>query len=118
MPNTATHGASLQSLDRARSRLELDWDELAAIVGVNRSTLHRWRTRESVPRPIAWSRLAQLDELLQLLPRAFAGPDLARSWLTAARPESLGGKVTPLDVMKSGRIDRILGLLQFLARGA
>ena len=118
MPATTGTGAGLHSLDRARTKLQLDWEDIAAIVGVNRSTLHRWRTQESVPRPMAWSRLAQLDDLLQLLPRVFAGPDLARAWLTDSRPESLGGRVTPLDVMKEGRIDRVLGLLQFLARGA
>ena len=66
---------------------------------------------------MAWSRLAQIDELLQMLPKLFAGPDLARNWVKTARPESLGGKVTPLDVMRSGRIDRVLTLLQLLARG-
>ena len=118
MPTTLSAGAELRGLARAREKLQLDWDELAAIVGVNRTTLHRWRSGESTPRPIAWTRLTQLDELLEMLTRVFAGPDLARDWLKSARPSSLGGDVTPLEVMKNGRIDRVLGLLQFLARGA
>ena len=118
MPTATRTRPNLDSLGIARETLRLEWDEIAAIVGVNRSTLHRWRTHESMPRPMAWSRLAQLEDLLQLLPRVFAGPDLARTWLTNSRPNALGGRMSPLDVMKSGRIDRVLGLLQYLARGA
>ena len=118
MATAAGTAASLESLDRAKAKLQLDWDDIAAIVGVDRSTVHRWRTKESVPRPMAWSKMAQLDDLLLILPRVFAGPDVARAWLADSHPETLGGHATPLDVMKSGRIDRVLGLLQFLARGA
>lgn len=118
MPTIAGTGGSLRSLERARAKLQLDWDEIAAVVGVDRSTIHRWRTQESVPRRMAWSRLAQLEDLLQMLARVFAGPDVARTWIRDSRPDTLGGRVTPLDVMKSGRIDKVLGLLQFLARGA
>jgi hypothetical protein len=118
MPTTLSAGADLRGLERAREKLQLEWDEMAAIVGVDRTTLYRWRTGESKPRPIAWTRLTQLDELLEMLTRIFAGPDLARKWLKTSRPASLGGDATPLEVMKNGRIDRVLGLLQFLARGA
>ncbi len=95
----------------------LEWGDLAAVIGVDQSTLYRWRHGESVPRPLAVSRLAQLDELVQMLQRLFAGPDLARTWLKTATPEMLGGD-TPLDTMRAGRIDRVLTLLHFLARGA
>lgn len=118
MPTIAGERLNVNSLDRFRSKLGLDWDDIAAILGVNRSTVHRWRTHEASPRPIAWTRIAQLNELLQLLPRIFAGPDLARTWLQTSKPEMLGGKVTPLAVMREGRIDRVLTVLEFLARGA
>ena len=118
MATLAGSGVNLNSLDRARAKLGLEWDEIAAILGVNRSTVHRWRTHEAAPRPIAWTRIAQLGELMQLLPRIFAGPDLARKWLREARPELLGGKATPLDVMLAGRLDRVLMVLEFLERGA
>jgi transcriptional regulator with XRE-family HTH domain len=118
MPITADPGASLDSIERARELLHLELEDVAAIIGVNRSTLHRWTKRESTPRAIAWSRIAQLGDLLDMLPRVFSGPDLARTWLTQSHPESLGGRYTPMDVLRAGRIDRVLSLLHFLARGA
>lgn len=113
---TAAH-FDVARFDRMQRKLQLEWQELAAIIGVDPSTLHRWRKHESLPRPMALSRVAQLDELMRLLPRLFGGPDLAREWLRSSRPEMLGGKV-PLDVMLDGRIDRVLMVLHFLARGA
>ena len=79
-------------LERVRSRLELTWEDLAATVGVNPSTLSRWRSRESHPRPMARSRLIQIEELMQMLQRLFAGSDHARDWLKNQRPEMLDGK--------------------------
>jgi transcriptional regulator with XRE-family HTH domain len=105
------------TLDWMRERLQLTEAELAAIVGVDTSTLFRWRKGTSTPRPMAFSRLAQLDELAEMLRRLFAGADLARDWLRSATPEMLDG-ATPLDVMRAGRTDRVLTLLHFLARGA
>lgn len=107
----------LDALDGVRSKLHLSWEDLAAIIGVDQSTLYRWRQRESSPRPIYQSRLQQVGELIDLLPRLFAGPDVAREWLHASRPTSLGGDKTPLELMKAGRIDRVLFLLYSLARG-
>lgn len=106
----------LEALDAARETLRLDWEDLAATLGVDQSTLYRWRQRASSPRRIYRSRLQQVSELVELLPRVFAGPDLAREWLRAARPESLDG-ATPLELMRGGRIDRVLLLLDLLARG-
>lgn len=106
----------LDALDGVRARMHLGWEDLAAIIGVDQSTLYRWRQRESFPRPIYQSRLQQIGELMDLLPRLFAGPDLAREWLHSARPAGLGGDRTPLELMKAGRIDRVLLLLHSLVR--
>ena len=118
MAMATSAGPSLATLNVLRDRLHLEWGEIADIAGVDASTLHRWRKGESKPRPMAWTRIAQIDELLQLLPRIFAGPDLAREWIRTATPKSLGGETTPIEVMRAGRIDRILALLQYLGRGA
>lgn len=115
---TATHAhPDIQNLDAVGAQLRLEWADLAAILGVDQSTLWRWRRGESRPRPLAQSRLAQLGELREMLRRLFAGPDLAREWVHTARPEMLGGADTPLAVMRAGRIDRVLTVLHFLARG-
>ena len=114
---TSAIGAQLEILDQVRDRLELGWADIAAIVGVDESTVHRWRSHTSHPRPMARTRLIQLQELMTLLQRLFAGPDLARTWLTKKTPKGFGGTETPLAVMRSGRIDRVLMLLHTLARG-
>ena len=116
---TAAAGAQidLRKLDQMRERLDLQLSDLAAIIGVDQSTLYRWRHGEATPRPLVWSRLAQLDEMMQFFHRLFAGADRAREWLHTSTPEMLGGQ-TPLAVMRAGRIDRVLTLLHFLARGA
>lgn len=105
------------ALDQMQRKLQLPWEDVAAILGVDQSTLWRWRKHESSPRPLALSRLTQLGELLEFLPRLFAGPDLARTWLREARPESLGGSAMPLDAMRAGHIDRVLIALHVLAHG-
>ena len=100
-----------------RDKLHLTWEDIAATIGVDQSTLVRWRNGESSPRPMARSRLVQIGELAQMLRRMFAGADHAREWLKESHPEVLAG-ATPLEVLRSGRIDRVLMLLHFLARGA
>lgn len=117
MGTATTADVDLSILNQAVTKLKLHWRELADICGVNESTLSRWRSGESEPRALARTRLAQLGELLDLLQRAFNGPDLAREWLRDSKPESLGGKESPLAIMREGRIDRVLALLQFLLRG-
>jgi DNA-binding transcriptional regulator YiaG len=118
-PMTTATGSDIDigRLDRIRRKLELSWEDLAATIGVNPSTLSRWRSQESQPRPMARSRLIQIDELMQMLQRLFAGSDHAREWLKNQHPEMLD-RQTPLEVMRAGRIDRVLTLLHFLARGA
>lgn len=108
----------LRVLQRAYKKLGLEWTEIAQIIGVDESTLHRWKSHTSKPHPMARSRIAQFQELMDLLAQTFSGPDLARTWLREKKPESLGGKLTPLDVMRTGRLDRIVTLLHFVARGA
>jgi predicted DNA-binding transcriptional regulator AlpA len=118
MGTTTGQHLDLRTLDRFRDKLQLDWADIAATLSVDQSTVYRWRNGEALPRPMALSRLAQLDELMQLMQRLFAGPDLAREWLKQARPEALGGRETPLEIMRGGRIDKVLMVLHFLARGA
>jgi transcriptional regulator with XRE-family HTH domain len=112
------HAVDMDAIERLRERLHLGREDFARIIGVNPSTEWRWRQGLAVPRGLAQSRLVQFTELGTLLKRVFAGPDLAREWLTTARPATLGGRDTPLHVMREGRIDRVLATLDYLARGA
>jgi transcriptional regulator with XRE-family HTH domain len=108
----------MDAIERLRERLHIGREDFARIIGVNPSTEWRWRQGLAAPRGLAQSRLVQFAELGALLRRLFAGPDLAREWLASARPAFLGGRETPLDVMRGGRIDRVLATLHYLAGGA
>jgi hypothetical protein len=117
MATATDHEIDLGTLERTGRKVGLELQDIARIIGVDQSTLYRWRTGASVPRPIVRTRLVQFGELFALLRRLFAGPDVARRWLHEARPVSLGGAHTPLDVMRQGRIDRVLLLLHALGAG-
>ena len=117
MPTARTRDLDLGSIERTGKQLHLGLQDIADILGVDQSTLYRWRQGTATPRPLAQTRLVQFAELLELLRRLFAGPDLARRWLHESRPASLGGTDTPLAVMLRGRIDRVLMLLHTLAAG-
>jgi hypothetical protein len=118
MPVVTGSDIDLKALEDQGRRLGINLEDLAGVIGVNYTTWWRWQRREAPPgRAIVVSRLQQLSELFQLLPRLFAGPDLAREWLHAARPASLGGAQTPMEVMRAGRLDRVLALLHGLASG-
>lgn len=118
MTTATVRTPNLASIERTAEQLHLGLQDLADIVGVDQSTLYRWRRGLSTPRAMVAVRLIQVAELFDLLKRLFAGPDLARTWLHEATPVSLGGRATPMDIMRSGRIDRVLLVLHSLAAGA
>jgi DNA-binding XRE family transcriptional regulator len=118
MATAIAHQFDLGALDGLQRKLGLTQEELAAIIGVDYTTLYRWRKGKSVPRGVYRSQLAQLSDMLDLMQRVFAGPDVARFWLREALPESLGGDSTPMDILWQGRIDKVVNTLQFIARGA
>ena len=117
MPTATDHESDLGTIQRTGQQLGLGLQDITEIIGVNQSTLYRWRHGTAVPRAIVQTRLVQVSELFELLRRLFAGPDLARTWLHEASPASLGGNATPIQVMRAGRIDRVLMVLHSLAAG-
>ncbi|WP_353268091.1 antitoxin Xre/MbcA/ParS toxin-binding domain-containing protein [Gemmatimonas sp.] len=117
MTTATDHELNLEALSKRGEKLGLELQELAGILGVDQSTFYRWRHGQAAPRALAMSRIEQTQELFELLRRLFAGPDLARTWLRTAKPASLGGAATPIDVMLQGRIDRVLAVLHTLASG-
>ncbi len=114
---TANH-IDLEEVDSLRQKLGLQKAELAQIIGVDQSTVYRWRQGEATPRGVYVSRIVQVQEIFELLRSIFADPDLARDWLRHSTPQSLGVKDTPIAVMLNGRVDRVLNALEFIARGA
>lgn len=96
--------------------LDLSYTEIGDVVGVDRRTIYRWRSRESLPSPEHRKRLESVRELLFLLEKVFGDLDQALEWLYRPVP-MLRGR-TPISRLREGRIDEVLGVLAGLESGA
>lgn len=97
---------------------ELEWSEpeISQALGVDRKTLHRWRTRASVPAPEQRKRVEKLSQLKWLLDNAFRTPLVGKRWLYRSVP-GLGGK-TPSAALLAGEIDSVIAVLATHVSGA
>ena len=97
---------------------ELEWSEpeISQALGVDRKTLHRWRTRESVPAPEQRKRVEKLSQLKWLLENAFRTPEIGKRWLYRSVP-GLAGK-TPIAALLAGDIDSVIAVLATHVSGA
>lgn len=95
--------------------LGISIDTIALALGVDRRTVERWRTNQSVPQGKTRERLGELIDLRNQLLRVFGAPDTARAWLEASS-RYLGG-FTRLEALRAGRRDRVLADLEGLAAG-
>lgn len=109
-----TLAPQLQHVEDAHHVLGLTYRQLAAALGADESTLHRWRSGESAPRTIFLSRMDALHEMQQELLDTMP-PDAARAWLAAPVP-ALDGK-RPVDLLEQGRIEPLTRLLMRLNLG-
>lgn len=106
----------LEAVERWRDMSGCDVKEIALTLGVDESTLHRWRARQSCPSHAGESRLWLLKELVGEFDEMFvAAPEDGYAWLRTRVP-ALGRKC-PLDVLRAGGIERVLALLGRANRG-
>ena len=103
-----TLASQLRYVEDAHDALGLTYRQLAAALGADESTLHRWRAGESAPRSIFLSRMDALRELQQELLETM-NADAARAWLQAPVP-ALDGR-RPAELLESGRIEPLTRLL-------
>lgn len=109
-PEQANRAAQLEvmphrALELLQSELELTHRDLAGALDVDRRTLDRWASGQSHPQHEARARLAALLGLRERLLASFGDPALAREWLNA--PSVYLGHLTPLEVLRAGRLDRV-----------
>jgi uncharacterized protein (DUF2384 family) len=90
-------------------------DELAPALGVTPRALARWRAGASYPQREARSRLARLLRLDERIRAAFEGDEAVRQWLRAENAAL--GLLTPAEVLKAGRLDRVEAALTALESG-
>jgi transcriptional regulator with XRE-family HTH domain len=102
------------TLDRLERELGLSTAELATVLGLASEILGRWRTGETIP---TGQELQRLDALLALdthLHETISSDAIPR-WLRR-RNHYLGG-LTPVEVMITGRLDRVDNALGIIDHG-
>lgn len=108
--------AASTTIDWASEELDLNYSEIGDVIGVDRRTIYRWRSRESLPSPEHRRRLESVRELRFLLGKVFEDLDGALEWLHRPVP-MLRGR-TPISRLREGRIDEVVGVLAGLESGA
>lgn len=109
-----TLATQLRYVEAAHEALGLTYRQIAAAIGADESTLHRWRSGESEPRSVFRSRMDALNEFQQELLDLVA-PGAAREWLRTPVP-ALDDR-RPLDLLEQGRIEPLTRLLMRMNLG-
>jgi uncharacterized protein (DUF2384 family) len=102
-------------VERLEEDLGLSVGELSAALGASARSIERWRDGGTHPQRGARGRLAALVALDRRLLGTFDGPEAARAWLRAPSPY-LGG-LTPVEVLRAGRPDRVEAAIEALESG-
>ena len=82
---------------------------------VDQRTLEKWLSGEAYPQRAARARLNDLDALHRHLGETFADMADARAWLVD--PNRYLSGLTPLEVLRIGRVDRVEAALEVLDSG-
>ncbi len=104
-----------QALEILQRDLGLSTDELARALQVNPRTIERWRTGDSYPQREARQRLKALGDVHRHLGQTFRDYAGARQWLDD--PSRYLGWLTPREVLRAGRFDRVEAALTVLDSG-
>jgi len=107
-----TPGHAVEAVERG---LGLSRGELAGALGTSARTVERWRTGQTYPQHEARERLAELVAVEVHLGETFDDREAQRAWLRLDNPY-LGG-LTPLEVVRAGRTDRVEAALEALDSG-
>ena len=102
-------------VDGLEQDLGVPADILAAAVGVDRRTVERWRSNQTVPQGKTRERLGELLALRDRLLEAMGTREAVHGWLYAA--SRYLGDFTPAEALKAGRIDRVAADLDGLVGG-
>ncbi|MBA2450668.1 MAG: helix-turn-helix transcriptional regulator [Chloroflexi bacterium] len=104
-----------RALQLLKSDLGLTARDLAGALAVDRRTLDRWTTGRTHPQHEARARLAALLGLRERLLASLGGLEFAREWLKT--PSLYLGHLTPLEVLRAGRPDRVEANLEAFDAG-
>ena len=95
--------------------LGLSTDDLARALHMNPRTVDRWRAGDTYPQREARERLNALMGLRRHLSETFRDLESAHSWLRDNNRYL--GRLTPVEALRAGRLDRIDAALTALDAG-
>jgi uncharacterized protein (DUF2384 family) len=104
-----------RAVETVEGGLGLGRGELASALGASARTIERWRAGQTYPQHEARERLAELVAVEAHLVETFDDPESRCAWLRSGNPY-LGG-LTPLEVVRAGRTDRVEAALEALDSG-
>lgn len=108
--------AAKDIIEAAREAFGLTYTELASALGVDRRTVLRYRRRASVPSPAVRARMNEAREIRFLLGEVFGDREARWEWLHSSVPLLRGRR--PIDLIRQGKLDEVLGVLAGLYSGA
>jgi len=104
-----------QAISLLEADLGLSMKELEAALDAESRTIGRWVAEQSYPQRESRRRLAALIALHRHLSEMFTTMEAARDWLRD--PSRYLAGLTPLDVLRIGRVDRAEAALLALESG-
>ena len=107
--------APRQAVSLLEADLGLSATDLTGALSIDRKTLGRWVSGETYPQREARRRLIALLGLRDHLAENFTDFDGAREWLNA--PARYLGGITPVEALRTGRLDRVEATLEVLESG-
>jgi hypothetical protein len=104
-----------QAINLLKVDLGLSTRDLQSILDAEPRTISRWVSEQSYPQIETRRRLASLMALHQHLGEMFTSMEAARDWL--GDPSRYLAGLSPLDVLRAGRVDRAEAALLALESG-
>lgn len=94
---SSSHSRALRAADDLKIWLDLTYDDIAAMSGLAKRTIHHWRATGAQPRPATVRRLLEIHALVQAMRRKL-GPERFDEWIRTGTP-------SPLQLLQAGEWD-------------
>jgi transcriptional regulator with XRE-family HTH domain len=104
-----------QIIELIKAELGLSEAELAQALAIDPRTVRRWQSGQAYPQHEARQRLANLRDVTRRLQETFASAEAIRAWIR--QPSRYLSQLTPAEVLRTGRIDRVEAALEALDSG-
>jgi len=108
--------AARETVDAAVAVLDLNFEQLAEALQVDRRTVYRYRKLQTVPAPEVRRRFDTLREIIQLLEEVFVTREDRQIWLYRSVPLLRGRR--PIDLMLRAELEPIAEILAGYQSGA